>query len=184
MFRSLIKVSSFRSSKHLINSKSIKNFSHTFQIFNYNLIYRKNINHENLSKNISKRFYSVSTQGENLEGKIDKISDLEYNNISNEYLDNLAESLEDLNEEYEQVDAELSHGVLTLHLPPHGTYVINKQPPNKQIWLSSPVSGPKRYDLIEGKWITLRDGTALTDLLENEISSALNIEYKFKDLNN
>jgi hypothetical protein len=22
----------------------------------------------------------------------------------------------------------------------HGTYVINKQPPNKQIWLSSPVS--------------------------------------------
>ena len=27
-----------------------------------------------------------------------------------------------------------------------GTYVINKQSPNRQIWLSSPVSGPKRYD--------------------------------------
>lgn len=32
-------------------------------------------------------------------------------------------------------------GVLTLKLPDgHGTYVINKQPPNKQIWLSSPSS--------------------------------------------
>jgi frataxin len=31
-------------------------------------------------------------------------------------------------------------GVLTLKLGEHGTYVINKQPPNKQIWLSSPIS--------------------------------------------
>jgi hypothetical protein len=30
-------------------------------------------------------------------------------------------------------------GVLTLDLGQHGTYVINKQPPNKQIWLSSPL---------------------------------------------
>ncbi len=30
-------------------------------------------------------------------------------------------------------------GVLTLDLGQQGTYVINKQPPNKQIWLSSPV---------------------------------------------
>jgi frataxin len=29
-------------------------------------------------------------------------------------------------------------GVLTLKLGANGTYVINKQPPNKQIWLSSP----------------------------------------------
>jgi frataxin len=29
-------------------------------------------------------------------------------------------------------------GVLTLNLGTHGTYVVNKQPPNKQIWLSSP----------------------------------------------
>ena len=34
------------------------------------------------------------------------------------------------------------------HISPNvGTYVINKQTPNKQIWLSSPISGPKRYDL-------------------------------------
>ena len=30
----------------------------------------------------------------------------------------------------------------------HGTYVINRQTPNKQIWLSSPKSGPKRLNRI------------------------------------
>ena len=29
-------------------------------------------------------------------------------------------------------------GVLTVRLGDNGTYVLNKQPPNKQIWLSSP----------------------------------------------
>ncbi|EGT54939.1 hypothetical protein CAEBREN_28735, partial [Caenorhabditis brenneri] len=41
-------------------------------------------------------------------------------------------------------------GVLTVNVSKTvGTYVINKQSPNKQIWLSSPMSGPKRYDLEE-----------------------------------
>ena len=43
---------------------------------------------------------------------------------------------------------EYSAGVLTLVVEGVGTYVLNKQPPNKQIWLSSPVSGPKRYDWV------------------------------------
>jgi hypothetical protein len=30
-------------------------------------------------------------------------------------------------------------GVLTVKLGKHGTYVINKQTPNRQIWLSSPI---------------------------------------------
>ena len=65
-------------------------------------------------------------------------------------------------------------GVLTLTFPPHGTYVLNKQPPNKQIWLSSPVSGPKRYDWVnagsgDGEWVYLRDGSTLSGLLEGEV---------------
>lgn len=35
-------------------------------------------------------------------------------------------------------EVEYSQGVLTLKVPPRGTYVLNKQPANKQIWLSSP----------------------------------------------
>ena len=39
----------------------------------------------------------------------------------------------------EDADIELSQGVLTLKLGGLGTYVINKQAPNRQIWMSSPV---------------------------------------------
>lgn len=80
-------------------------------------------------------------------------------------------------------------GVLNISVPAIGTYVLNKQPPNKQIWLSSPISGPKRYDWIvegdrmhekegtreyaHGQWIYLRDGSNLTDLLNSELTLKL-----------
>jgi frataxin len=64
--------------------------------------------------------------------------------------------------------------------------VLNKQPPNKQIWLSSPVSGPKRFDWVvsgesmhekegsgEGDWVYLRDGTSLTDVIRKELGVEL-----------
>ncbi|CAI8038468.1 Frataxin, mitochondrial [Geodia barretti] len=54
-----------------------------------------------------------------------------------------------------------------------GTYVINKQTPNRQIWLSSPVSGPKRYDVIGGQWVYSHDGVVLHDLLSEELSRLL-----------
>lgn len=60
--------------------------------------------------------------------------------------------------------------------------MLNKQPPNKQIWWSSPVSGPKRFDWVvsgesmhhkegggNGDWIYLRDGTSLTELVRKEL---------------
>ena len=51
----------------------------------------------------------------------------------------------DDNPKLSEADVTLASGVLTLALPdPFGTYVINKQSPNKQIWLSSPKSGPIR----------------------------------------
>ena len=85
----------------------------------------------------------------------------------------------------------LQSGVLTLKLGSNGTYVINKQPPNKQIWLSSPKrcetfprtayrltnlpyhSGPKRYDYHEetGQWVYSRDGHSMDDLLSDELSN-------------
>jgi len=90
--------------------------------------------------------------------------------------------LEALQEEREDVDVEYSAGVLTLIFPPIGSYVINKQPPNKQIWLSSPISGPKRYDWVlldegqdqkegggKGEWVYLRDGSTLSELMRKEV---------------
>jgi frataxin len=51
--------------------------------------------------------------------------------------------------------------------------VINKQTPNKQIWLSSPTSGPKRYDFINYTWIYKHEGRSLYQLLNDEIPNII-----------
>ncbi|KAJ4307262.1 hypothetical protein N0V88_000644 [Collariella sp. IMI 366227] len=111
------------------------------------------------------------------------MTDSEYHAVADDYLETLLTRLEEMQDAREDVDVEFSAGVLTLSLGPHiGTYVINKQPPNKQIWLSSPKTGPKRYDYVTlgegqhekqdtatGDWVYLRDGSTLNDLLVEEI---------------
>lgn len=105
----------------------------------------------------------------------------EYHSLSNSYIDKLVTILEQLQEERADVDCEYSAGVLTLFFPPNGTYVLNKQPPNKQIWLSSPVSGPKRYDYVKNKggpggdWVYSRDGSRLSELLERELGVGVGV---------
>ncbi|KAK4152613.1 hypothetical protein C8A00DRAFT_44366 [Chaetomidium leptoderma] len=111
------------------------------------------------------------------------ITEGEYHTVADEYMETLLTRLEELQDEREDVDVEFSAGVMTVSLGPEiGTYVINKQPPNKQIWLSSPKTGPKRYDYVvlgegqhekqdtaTGDWVYLRDGSTLKDLLTEEI---------------
>jgi len=53
-------------------------------------------------------------------------------------------------------DIDFSAGVLTIALP-QGTWVLNKQTPNQQIWWSSPITGPRRYEYLHnGTWIWSR----------------------------
>ena len=71
-------------------------------------------------------------------------------------------------------------GVLTVKFGDlYGTYVINRQTPNKQIWLSSPTSGPKRYDFINNKWIYKHDGKSLHELLNEEIPAIIKSPVSF-----
>ena len=80
-------------------------------------------------------------------------------------------------------------GVLNITFPPNGTYVLNKQPPNKQIWLSSPITGPKRFDWLVsgeglhekegsgvGEWVYLRDGTTLSEIMRKELGITVDID--------
>ncbi|KAI9581765.1 hypothetical protein GQX74_010082 [Glossina fuscipes] len=69
-----------------------------------------------------------------------------------------------------------SDGVLTVNLgPKHGVYVINRQTPNRQIWLSLPFSGPKRYEFVgpktgeKGEWLYRHDDETLHDSLQQEL---------------
>ncbi|KAI0824134.1 Frataxin [Trametes gibbosa] len=109
-----------------------------------------------------------------------KHSDLptnQYHQYADATMDAMLESIETLLDDIgdPEYEVEYSSGVMTLKLGSHGTYVINKQPPNKQIWLSSPFSGPKRYDFFpeQDEWVYARDGRSLNDLLKQELSDTL-----------
>ncbi|KAH8300972.1 hypothetical protein KR044_007504 [Drosophila immigrans] len=87
-----------------------------------------------------------------------------------DYFDELTENASDLS----GTDVAYGDGVLTVNLgQAHGIYVINRQTPNKQIWLSSPSSGPKRFDYVAGKWIYKHSGQSLHQLLQLEIGQIL-----------
>jgi frataxin len=114
------------------------------------------------------------------------LTDAQYHEFAEYYLNVIQNEVEKAQEEGSDIEAEYSAGVMNISVPGVGTYVLNKQPPNKQIWLSSPISGPKRYDWVlegdqmhekqdthpfgNGQWIYLRDGSNLTDLLNAELS--------------
>ncbi|KAF9905812.1 Mitochondrial chaperone Frataxin [Linnemannia zychae] len=111
---------------------------------------------------------------------VSDLSEDDYHTVSDASMDRMVEYFEDLGDEHEipGYDVEYQSGVMTLKLGDKGTYVVNKQPPNKQLWLSSPTSGPKRYDFdAEHKvWFYGRDHHSLKFLLDTEITKAIGIE--------
>jgi frataxin len=65
-------------------------------------------------------------------------SESEYHPIADSTLDTIQDTIDDIFDplpiEYEVT---VASGVLTLSMPPHGTWVLNKQTPNRQIWVSA-----------------------------------------------
>ncbi|GAA5831983.1 hypothetical protein JCM11251_002772 [Rhodosporidiobolus azoricus] len=111
---------------------------------------------------------------------IGDLTDREYHDISDVTMDRLTEYLEETLEELDVEGSDVEYstsicgksGVLTVKLGDKGTYVVNKQPPNKQIWLSSPVSGPFRFDYSPSNrtWFYARDNeTTMHELLTREL---------------
>lgn len=79
-------------------------------------------------------------------------------------------------------DLSNANGVLTVKLNDKQTYVLNKQGPNRQIWWSSPLTGPRRYGWHAGsrRWRNTRDGhdmlTALTLELHKLTGVTISVE--------
>ncbi|KAG0371350.1 Mitochondrial chaperone Frataxin [Gamsiella multidivaricata] len=124
------------------------------------------------------RLFSSSKQEQ--EYAISELSNDDYHSVSDACMNRMVEYFEDLGDEHEipGYDVEYQSGVMTLKLGDKGTYVVNKQPPNKQLWLSSPTTGPKRYDYdtTHKTWFYGRDHHSLKYLLDTEISEATGID--------
>ncbi|NXT07960.1 FRDA protein, partial [Prunella fulvescens] len=107
-----------------------------------------------------------------------------FEKLAEETLDSLADFFEDLADKpFTPEDYDVSLGVCFKHyITNMGTYVINKQTPNRQIWLSSPTSGPKRYDWTGQSWVYSHDKESLHELLSKEFSTALKTKLDFSFL--
>lgn len=98
----------------------------------------------------------------------------------------------------------LQMGVLTINLGNRGSYVINKQTPNRQVWWSSPIrcahsrsrrrsgsgltppavsrSGPKRYEYSDevGEWVSTRDSSPLLPRLRDELRKLTGVDLELR----
>ncbi|CAB77809.1 putative frataxin-like protein [Arabidopsis thaliana] len=99
----------------------------------------------------------------------------EFHKLANFTINHLLEKIEDYgdNVQIDGFDIDYGNEVLTLKLGSLGTYVLNKQTPNRQIWMSSPVSGPSRFDWDRdaNAWIYRRTEAKLHKLLEEELEN-------------
>jgi frataxin len=79
-----------------------------------------------------------------------------------------------IEEALDEVDVDLRGGILTLELDDGRQYVINKHMPNRQIWMSSPISGASHFahDAASGTWRSTRGNERLHDMLATELASA------------
>lgn len=87
--------------------------------------------------------------------------------VADQLLDNIADIIE-AKDSAGVFDVEYGSGVLTITTQEHNIYVLNKQTSKKEIWLSSPVSGPYHFGQTNGIW---QDGkkNQLLEVLTKEL---------------
>jgi frataxin len=111
-----------------------------------------------------------------------EISEHQFHEVAERELEVLQDAFEALEDSIEDMDVMNSQGVLTAELG-EDTWVINKQVPNRQIWWSSPLSGPKRFEWQPATetWAGSRDSTEnLHALLRDEVRSSFGLEMTFE----
>lgn len=98
------------------------------------------------------------------------VSENDFETLAGETLDDLMEQIDAALGD--QLDVDLEGGILTIELANGGQYVINKQAPNKEIWVSSPLSGAHHFTWEVGNsaWKDTRSGESLYDMLSQEMS--------------
>ncbi|MCK5545794.1 MAG: iron donor protein CyaY [Rhodospirillaceae bacterium] len=77
----------------------------------------------------------------------------------------------------DMAEVDLEGGILNVELDDGRVFIINKHSPNRQIWLSSPLSGAHHFSFNEGAgdegagaWVSTRDAGQLLGLLEDEFA--------------
>ncbi|KAG6752495.1 hypothetical protein POTOM_044730 [Populus tomentosa] len=141
------------------------------------------INHHSSSHSppLSRTFYSspllnlnsTDTEGPAAIDYRSLLQEDEFHSLADSTIHDLQEKFEEYGDsvQIDGFDIDYGNEVLTLKLGDLGTYVLNKQTPNRQLWLSSPVSGPSRFDWDRSAqaWVYRRTKANLLNVLESEM---------------
>jgi frataxin len=102
-----------------------------------------------------------------------------YETIAEKTLNILLERIDDvLGDEF---DVDLNGGILNIELENGAQYVINKNAPNYEIWMSSPLSGASHYYLEDDlkTWVDTRSGHKFFDKLAQELAQSSGRTFTF-----
>lgn len=98
--------------------------------------------------------------------------------LAGDMLERIADSVDEALGD--DIDVEYQGDILTLSLEGGGQYVINKHAPNREIWLSSPVSGALHFAYADGDWISTREPRVTLDqLLAKELNDKFGVDLDF-----
>lgn len=96
--------------------------------------------------------------------------DQDFSSLASQVIDKMAEDIEEQDPEC-LLDVDLNNNILSINSQ-DGTYVINIQTPAREIWLSSPVSGPYHFSFKDGAWLSSK-GANMFNILSNELKVKL-----------
>ena len=80
--------------------------------------------------------------------------------------------------EQADLDYESAGGILTIEFADHSKIIVNKQPPNLQIWVATKFDG-HHFDFIDDQWIDNRTGKEFWLLMSESASRQANVAIEF-----
>lgn len=83
------------------------------------------------------------------------------------YLDTLLEKIE--TSYWSVVECELNEGVLKVQTEAKGIFIINRNIPRQELWLSSPFSGGAHFTYSQEQWVNTRTQDPFEPLLFKEL---------------
>jgi CyaY protein len=82
-------------------------------------------------------------------------------------------------EDADRLDTDLESGILTITCPDDSRIIVNRQTPNREIWLAAR-SGGFHFSFRDGEWRDTRSGEELYASLARIIASQAGVEVAWK----
>ena len=82
-------------------------------------------------------------------------------------------------EDEEDLDVDLESGILTVTCPDSSKVIVNRQTPNREIWVAAR-SGGFHFRFRDGEWRDTRSGDELFASLSRIVASQAGVEARWK----